>query len=217
MYFASRAEAGAKLASELIEKYRWENTAVLALDQGGVAIGYQIAIYLHARLRRFFAETIRIDDESVDFAFVMPGGVVAPSPTLSESEYSYYYGEYAGFLEEKLREATRTIDEKITAEEISPEIYHGMNVILCSDGLQNGNLVDAVVTWLKPAHTEKLILATPIASVAAVDRAHILTDELHILATTPNYLFASHYYDQNDEPDEILAKKMLNATILDWR
>lgn len=217
MYFSSRAEAGAKLASELIAKYRWENTAVLALDRGGVAIGYQIAIYLHARLRQFFAEIIRIDDEALDFAFAMPGGVVAPNPKLSESEYDYYYGEYAGFLEEKLREATRKIDEKVSVDEISPEIYRGMNVILCSDGLKDASMIEAAKTWLKPARTEKIILATPIASVEAVDRAHILMDELHILATTPNYLFSEHYYDQNDAPDENLAKKMIDATILNWK
>ena len=35
---------------------------------------------------RPFSETIHIDDESIDYAMVMPGGVVAVNPRLSESQ-----------------------------------------------------------------------------------------------------------------------------------
>ena len=84
MYFKSRAEAGVKLADELMPLYRYENTAVVALSQAGVAVGYQIAVNLHAVLRRLLMKTIHIDDESIDYAMVMPGGVVAVNPRLSE-------------------------------------------------------------------------------------------------------------------------------------
>ena len=99
MYFKSRAEAGVKLASELMPLYRYENTVVVALSEAGVAVGYQIAINLHTALRRLLMTTIHIDDESIDYATVMPGGVVAVNPQLSESEQQYYYSEYAGWLE----------------------------------------------------------------------------------------------------------------------
>ena len=217
MYFESRAVAGAKLAAELIANYRWANTAVLALDAGGVAVGYQIAIYLHAAMRRLLTENIRIEDESIDFATVLPGGVVAPNPEMSESEYQYYYGEYAGQLDEMLREASSRINREIGADEISPENLRGYNVILTSDGLASGTTLDAALTWLKPARVEKVILACPIISVAALDRAHILVDELHVLGVTPNYISTEHYYDVNDAPDEKMVKAMINKTILDWK
>ncbi len=101
MYFKSRAEAGVKLANELMPLYRYENTVVVALSEAGVAIGYQIAVNLHAALRRLLMTTVHIDDESIDYATIMPGGVIAVNPALSESEQQYYYGEYAGWLEEK--------------------------------------------------------------------------------------------------------------------
>ena len=78
--------------------YRYENTVVVALSEAGVAVGYQIAVNLHAALRRLLMTTIHIDDESIDYATVMPGGVIAVNPALSDSEQQYYYGEYAGWI-----------------------------------------------------------------------------------------------------------------------
>ena len=36
MYFESRSQAGAKLADQVLEKYRYENCAVVALGDGGI-------------------------------------------------------------------------------------------------------------------------------------------------------------------------------------
>ncbi len=46
-YFKSRTEAGDLLANQLEAKYRYENCAVLALGDGAVMVGAQIAIRLH--------------------------------------------------------------------------------------------------------------------------------------------------------------------------
>jgi len=217
MYFESRAAAGAKLAAELIDTYRWKDCAVLALDQGGVAVGYQIAVYLHTMLSRLLTETVRIEDESLDFATVLPGGVVAKNPDMGEEEQEYYYGEYAGELDEKLRQAASRVDAALGVDAISPESMRGRNVILVSDGLSAGTILDAALTWLKPAKVERVILACPIISVDALDKAHILVDELHILSVTPNFITTAHYYDNDDAPDDKTARRMIDATILGWK
>jgi len=48
MYFESRTDAGIKLAAELTEQYRYENCTVVALSDGAVLVGEQIAASLHA-------------------------------------------------------------------------------------------------------------------------------------------------------------------------
>lgn len=217
MYFKSRAEAGVKLASELMPLYRYENTVVVALSEAGVAVGYQIAINLHTALRRLLMTTIHIDDESIDYATVMPGGVVAVNPQLSESEQQYYYSEYAGWLEEQIRQGIMDIDRNMEPAEISPENLRGYNVILTDDGIDNPTKLQAAVTWLKPARVDKIILACPVISVAALDCAHILFDELHILGVATNYLATGHYYDENDVPDDQMVRQMLGATITNWQ
>ena len=217
MYFESRAEAGVKLANELLPLYRYENTVVIALSEAGVAVGYQIAVNLHAALRRLLMTTIHIDDESVDYATIMPGGVVAVNPAMSESEQQYYYGEYAGWLEEQIRQGIMQIDRQMDPDEISPENLRGYNVILTDDGIDNPTKLEAAKTWLKPARVDKVILACPVISVPALDAAHILFDELHILGVAANYLSTDHYYEQDDRPDDEIAKRMIGVTINNWK
>lgn len=218
MYFESRAIAGARLASDLIDSYRYEDSAVVALDAGGVAVGYQVAIYLHTTLQILISETIRIKDESVDYATVIEGGVVARNPDLSESESEYYYGEYQGQIDNDLREANSRIHRMLgDGGDINPDALRSRNVILVSDGLSSGTMIDAAVEWLKPIGVKRIILAVPITSVAALDKAHILADELHILSVTPNYISTDHYYDVNDIPDDRMIKRMVNTTILGWK
>ena len=43
MYFESREEAGQRLAAKLADQYRYENCAVVALSDGAVLVGEQIA------------------------------------------------------------------------------------------------------------------------------------------------------------------------------
>lgn len=217
MYFESRAEAGVKLANELLPLYRYENAVVIALSEAGVAVGYQIAVNLHAALRRLLMTTIHIDDESVDYATIMPGGVVAVNPAMSESEQQYYYGEYAGWLEEQIRQGIMQIDRQMDPDEISPENLRGYNVILTDDGIDNPTKLEAAKAWLKPARVDKVILACPVISVPALDAAHILFDELHILGVAANYLSTDHYYEQDDRPDDEMAKRMIGVTINNWK
>lgn len=217
MYFKSRAEAGVMLAQKLMPKYSAENVVVLALSQAGVAVGYQIAVNLHAALRRLPMKTIHIDDESVDYATVMPGGVISMSPDLSESEQQYYYSEYSGWLENEIRTAILDIDKGIDADEISPENMRGYNVILTDDAIDNPTKLAAAVDWLKPVRVESLVLACPIITVPALDRAHVMMNDLYILSVVPNYFGADHYYDTNDKPDATMARHMIDSTILGWR
>lgn len=216
MYFESRAMAGAQLASELMD-YRYKNTVVLALSESGVAVGYQIAIILHAALRRLLMQNIYISDESVNYATVLPGGVVMVNPELSEAEQTYYYGEYASQLEQDIREAIGRIDREISAEEISPEVLHGYNVILVDDGIDDPTKIAAAQAWLKPIKVARMILACPVVSVPALDRAHILCDEIHVLAVAPNYISTDHHYEVDDKPDPIQAQTMIDMSINNWK
>ena len=50
MYFASRLQAGRMLANQLDENIATRNCAVVALSDGGVMVGAQIAMQLHCVL-----------------------------------------------------------------------------------------------------------------------------------------------------------------------
>ncbi len=218
MYFESRAEAGAKLAARLFERYRYESCAVVALSDGGVVVGEQIAANLHSILTMLIVEDIEVPGESAVIGSVSQNGHFSYNSGFSQGEIDEYTSEYHGLLEEKKREAFQKINRLLGDGGL---IDHGMlrdhTVILVTDGVDSPTVLDAAVEFLKPIRLNRLVVVAPVASVQAVDALHILADELHILDVKQNYLGTDHYYNDNRVPshEETIAK--INQIILNWR
>jgi predicted phosphoribosyltransferase len=70
---------------------------------------------------------------------------------------------------------------------------------------------------LKPIDYDRLIVATPFASVQAVDRMHIMADEIYCMNVLANYIETDHYYDTNDMPDHELVIKTIEDIVLNWK
>ena len=64
MYFASRLQAGRMLASQMAKKYKGELCAVVALNDGGVMVGAQIAQKLHCSLTLLMTAEITLTRET---------------------------------------------------------------------------------------------------------------------------------------------------------
>lgn len=217
MYFKSRAEAGVMLASQLMA-YRYENTVVVALSDGAVQVAMQIASELHATLTLMLMEPIDVPGEGEVFGNLDQDGKFVYNGMFSTGQIEEYYVEFHGYLEDKKREKMGIINKLLGSGGIVDEaILREHNVILVADGLPNGSSLETALEYLKPLHVLRVVVATPIASVAAVDRAHLLADELHILGVTDNYLDTNHYYDVNDVPDRETTLQLLNDYILRWR
>jgi predicted phosphoribosyltransferase len=90
------------------------------------------------------------------------------------------------------------------------------NVILVSDGLNSGFSLDAAAQFLKPIRIEKLIVATPLASVPAVDRMHILADEIYCLNVLPDYMNTDHYYETKDTPKHDAVINIIESVVENW-
>lgn len=217
MYFKSRAEAGVMLASQLMG-YRYENTVIVALSDGAVQVAMQIASELHATLTMMLMEPIDVPGEGEVFGNLDQDGKFIYNGMFSTGQIEEYYTEFHGYLEDKKREKMGIINKLLGSGGIVDEtILREHNVILVADGLPNGSSLETAMEYLKPLQVLRIVLATPIASVAAVDRAHLLADELHILGVTDNYLDTNHYYDVNDVPDRDTTLQLLNDFVLRWR
>jgi len=218
MYFESRSEAGATLAAELFQKYRYENSAVVALSDGAVLVGEQIAAALHCILTMLLVENIEIPGENLSFGGVSQNGNFTYNGMFSAGEVEEYASEYHGYLEEKKREAFQRINRLLgDGGLINNDMLRDHTVILVSDGLDSGASLDVAVDFLKPIRIARLVVVAPVASVQAVDRLHMLADELHILSVKDNYLSTDHYYNRNDIPshEDTIAK--INQIVLNWR
>jgi len=218
MYFESREEAGQKLAADLLERYRYENCAVVALSDGGVIVGEQVATALHSILTMLLIENIEIPGENTSFGGVSENGGFTYNGMFSAGEIEEYTSEFHGYLEEQKREAFQKMNRLLgDGGLIDSEMLRDHTVILVADGLDNGASIDVAVDFLKPIRINRLVIATPVASVQAVDKLHMLADELHVLDVKENYLGTDHYYNQNVIPshEETVAK--INKIVLNWR
>lgn len=218
MYFESRAEAGQKLAAQLFERYRYENCAVVALSDGAVLVGEQIAAALHCILTMLLIENIEVPGENTSFGGVSQDGGFTYNGMFSAGEIEEYTSEFHGYLEEQKRQAFQKLNRLLgDGGLISNDMLRDHTVILVSDGLDNGASIDVAVDFLKPIRVTRLVIVAPVASVPAVDKLHMLADELHILDVKENYLGTDHYYTDNTIPthEETVAK--INKIVLNWR
>ena len=218
MYFESREEAGIKLAILLFEKYRYENCAVISLTDGGVIVGEQIASALHSILTMMLVEKIEIPGERISFGAVSQEGSFSYDSSISQAEMEEYTNEYHGYLEEKKREAFQKINRLLgDGGLIDRELLRDHVIILVSDGMNSSAELDAAIDFLKPIRITRLVIATPVASVQAVDKLHMIADELHILDVKDNYLDTNHYYNQNMIPSHEATIAKINKIVLNWR
>ncbi|GAC1501409.1 MAG: hypothetical protein NVS1B10_05570 [Candidatus Saccharimonadales bacterium] len=218
MYFSSRAQAGRMLADKLITKYRYENCVIMALGDGGAVVGAQIASVLHCALTLLESAEIMLPREPKAIIGITPGGSLAYNHSYSDGEIDELVSENFGYIEEqkisKMHEMNKLISGSGTMDK---NLLKGHTVIMVSDGLKSGFSVDLAVEFLKPIEIEKLVMAVPFASVPAIDRMHVLADELICLNVLQDYIATNHYYDKQDIPDHTTILRTIEHIVLNWK
>jgi putative phosphoribosyl transferase len=218
MYFASRVEAGQKLAEQIEKKYRGQRNAVVALSDGGVVVGAQVAMKLHCVLTMLLSEAIELPREPEAIAGISQDGSFHYNAAYSPGELEELIGEYHNLIEQekmtKLQDMHRLVGHKGL---IRKNLLRDHNVFLVSDGLSNGFSLDIAEEFLKPVKVKRLIVATPLASVRAVDRMHILADDLFCLSVVEEYIATDHYYDVQDVPSHEKVVKTVEKIVAHWR
>lgn len=219
MYFESRSHAGAELAKVLLEKYRYENTAVVALSNGGVLVGEQIAWRLHCVLMMLVSEGIDIPGEGLSFGAVSQAGQLTMNSQFTDGQKSYYTSEFHGYLEEEKRRAHQKINRLLgDSGLVDKSMLKDRVVILVGDGFGDDmHSLDVALDYLKSVRVDKLVVASPIASVSVIDRLHVVVDEMHILDVKSNFMGVNHYYEDNTLPDQGDTITKINQIILNWR
>lgn len=203
--------------AEKLDHYRFENTAVVALSDGGVIVAAEIATRLHCVLTMLLTEEVHLPGESDALAVVNQDGGFTYNKMFSAGQLEDFVGEYHNYIEQEKREKFHSINQLLgEGGLIRPDLLSGHNVILVSDGLNNGLSLDAAADFLKPLRLERLIVATPLANVPAVDRMHLLADEIVCLSVPENYMNTNHYYEDNTLPSHEELVKIIESIVLSW-
>lgn len=216
-YFPSRQAAGDLLA-ERLTKYRYEDCAVIGLNDGAVVVGAQIAVRLHCPLNMLLIDTIHLQGESDVLAAIDHLGGVTYNDMYSAGELEEMRSENFNYIEqqkmEKLFAMSRLLGE---GGVIDPDLIRDRNIIVVSDGLANGLSMRAAAEYLTPLRTQRLIMVTPFASVKAVDQMHVLADEIVCLNVLEDIISVDHYYENNRLPPHEKVVRIIEDIILHWK
>lgn len=217
MYFDNRRQAGELLATELYDKYRYEDCAIVALTPGGVLVGEPIAERLHSILTMIVTEDVELPGDTLVIGSVSQDGRFIYNNDLSYFEIQDYTGEFSGHINDQRRVAFQKINRLMgDGGAFNRSLLQNRNIILVADGLSNASIINIAMDYLKPVKMRKLIVAMPVATVQVVDFVHVRADEVHILDVKSNYLGVNHYYEDNNIPSEDELVSKLNNTILNW-
>jgi predicted phosphoribosyltransferase len=134
-YFPSRQAAGEMLADQLQGAYRYEDCAVMALSDGAVVVGAQIAQRLHCVLTMLLTSSIRLPNEHNILAEINQRGVMTYNDMFSAGELEELTTEYFHYIEEQKMERIFDMNRLLGAGGIvKDELLRNRVVVLVSDG-----------------------------------------------------------------------------------
>lgn len=218
MYFKSRVEAGKKLSELVSKKYKGQQCAVIGLSDGGVMIGSQIALELRCVLTMLLSEPIVLPREPDAIAGINQDGSFSYNSAYSPGELEDLIGEYHTLIEQEKMTKMQNMQRLLGhGGLIRKDLLRDHVIILAADGLSNGFSLDIAAEFLKPIKYKKLLVATPLASVKAVDRMHILADEIFCLSVIEDYINTDHYYDIQDIPSHDKIVQTIERIVSHWK
>lgn len=216
MYFKNRAEAGRKLAHAL-EEYKSQHIAVVALGLGSSVVAAQVAMELHANMFLYIVKGIQLPGEHDDFAGMGSGDIYTFNDIYSTGEIDEMNSEYHGYLDQERMKESHEMHVLMGRDgEIDPNLLRHRIVIVVSDGMANAFALTVAEKFFRKIAIKKLVIATPIASIEALDKLHIMSDAVCCLGVAGNYFGTDHYYDDNTRPDVVGVKLIMKNIALNW-
>jgi putative phosphoribosyl transferase len=215
-YFKNRAAAGRMLAEKIRIKPE-DNPVVVSLSEGGILVGAEIAKRFHTSLLLLTTKDIHLPMEPEAIASMSAAGTFTYDSKLSAGELEELTAEFRSVIDQERLQTFQKLNRIVGKDGIFDiEQLKKHVVILVSDGLNSGLSLDVASDFMKPIKVKKLIAAVPISSVPAIDRLHLLADEIYCLGAVENYLSTDHYYEENQIPDHKTVVEIMKNIVLNW-
>jgi putative phosphoribosyl transferase len=196
MYFKDRPEAGRQIADRL-EKYAHDKCVVLSLSAGGVIVGAQVAMRLNCQLMFLLSENIYLPGEPEALGSLTETSF-SYSSKLTKPDLEEINSEFHGVIDQEIITKRHKLNQLITAEtKVTPADLRDKIVIAISDGFDDTLALDVLSDFIKPIRIKRLVLASPLSNIKALDRMHVLADELVVLNVKENIVSINHHYDNN--------------------
>lgn len=215
-YFKDRTEAGKLLASRMTD-YGKQNCAVLALSEGGIVVGAEIAKAIHASLFLLSVEDITLPRELEPLASMSAAGTFTYNHNLSHADLEEIAMDSRTVID-KLRLETFQKLNRIVSKDglVDKKLLKRHVIIVVSDGIVNGLSVDVAADFLKPILTKEIVVAAPLCNATVVDRIRVTSSDFLFLDVVENSFPINHYYENNELPDHEKVLETMKNISLAW-
>lgn len=222
MQFHDRREAGRLLGATLLrnEQARASESPspetqriVLALPRGGVPVGAEVALALHAPLRPFVVRKLGLPgNPELALGAIATGGAYLINQSLVRN-----FGVSQALLE--------NIVEQETDELHARERAYGMGALggmdlarktatLVDDGAATGATMRVAVLALRKSHVGRIVVALPTASTQAADLLREEADEVVILIESDDFYAVGQWYAHFDQTTDEEVRACLQETVV---
>lgn len=202
--FQDRTEAGRMLVSAL-SGYDLVVPLVLAIPRGGIIVGREIALGLHADLDIVIAKKIGapFNPEFAVAAADPDGKVVFPPGRYNQIPRSYILEQSVSVRRDIERSLARLRESR------PEETITGRSIIVVDDGLATGLTATAALQYVKRRNPRHLYLAVPVAPQDMLETLKPLVDDI-ICPLRPSVFYAvGEWYISFEQISDEEAKRVL--------
>lgn len=185
--FSNRYDAGRQLAAKLNE-YKKKAVKVLAIPNGGVPIGLEVALHIEAELELTISRKIPLPNNP-DAGF---GALAEDGSSIVNQELVEKYGLSQHEVHYQINKVRAEIKQRNMLYRQNKPIVSiaGETVIVIDDGLASGYTMLATVESLRKRQPAQIIVAVPVSSAPAYERVNNVADRLVTLLTGNTQRFA---------------------------
>jgi len=199
--FDNRYDAGRQLAAKLGE-YRGKLVVVLAIPNGGVPVGMEVALALEADFDLVVSRKIPLPlNTEAGFGAVADDGTV-----ILNEEMVRRAGLTQSQIDSQVNQVRAEIRRRrlLYRQDRPPALVGGKTVIITDDGLASGFTMLATVKSMRSRRPKEIIVAVPVSSASALEEVGKVADKVVTVATgsMPRFAVADFYRNWHDLSDD---------------
>jgi len=207
MRFRNRADAGGKLAGELLEYADRPDVVVLALPRGGVPVAAEIANRLRVPLDVLLVRKLGVPGHpELAMGAVAAGGVQVLSPVLIAD-----LAIPAALVQQVAARERLELDrrDRLFRGGRSPLIIQGRTIILVDDGLATGSTMEVALIALGRLQPASIVVAVPVGARSTCDRLRGMANRVVCLRAPESFDAVGLWYDDFEQTTDDEVRRHL--------
>jgi putative phosphoribosyl transferase len=212
MVFLDRIAAGQMLGTRLGQFANRKSVLVLALPRGGVPVGFQVALALHAPLDAYLVRKLGFPgQEELAIGAIASGGVRLLNEKMIRSLHLPPQ-QVEAITQQETQELERR--QHLYRDDRGTPPIEGNTVILVDDGMATGYTMRVAVTALRQRCPLEIIVAVPVASSGSCREVAREANSVVCLSTPPDFYAVGEWYRKFPQVSDAEVREWLDRAQL---